>query len=78
MITCDRVTVHALCNSSDGRLTMYQVSFNSLLYFQSYAPDKLFIAKIKKGSNSENTGDKAMVLALCNSIMVLYQCIKFH
>ena len=44
---------------------MYQVSFNSLLYFQRYAPDKLLIAKIKKGSNSINTGDRVMVLAFC-------------
>ena len=28
---------------------------------------KLFTAKIKKGSNSVNTGDRVMVLALCNS-----------
>ena len=46
---------------------MYQVSFDSLLYFQRYALDKLFIAKIKKGSNSVNTGDPIMVLAFCNS-----------
>ena len=46
---------------------MYQVSFNSLLYFQRYAPDRLFIAKIKKESNSVNTGDRVMVLAFCNS-----------
>ena len=43
---------------------MYQVSFNSLLYFQRYALDKLFIAKIKKESNSVNTGDRVMVRAL--------------
>ena len=66
-ITCDRVMVLALCTSSDGHLTMYQVSFNSLLYFQRYAPDKLFTAKIKKGSNSINTGDRVMVLAFCSS-----------
>ena len=39
----------------------------SLLYFQRYAPDKLFIAKIKKGSNSVNTGDRVMVVAFCYS-----------
>ena len=39
---------------------MYQVSINSLLYFQMYTPDKLFIAKIKKGSNSIYTGDRVM------------------
>ena len=48
----------ALCTSSDGHLSIYQVSFNSLLYFQRYAPDKLLIAEIKKGSNSVNTGDR--------------------
>ena len=56
----------ALCTSFDGHLSMYEVSFNSLLYFQRYVPDKLFIAKIKKGSNSVNTRDRAMVLAFCN------------
>ena len=66
-ITCDRVTILALCTSSDGHLSLYQVSFNSPLYFQRYAPDKLFIANIKKGSSSVNTGDRVMVLAFCNS-----------
>ena len=45
----------------------YQVSFNSLLYFQRYALGKLFIEKNKKGSNPVNTGEKIMVLAFCNS-----------
>ena len=75
-ITCDRVAVLVLCTSSDGHLSMYHISFNSLLYFQRYAPDQLFITKIKKGSNSINTGDRAMVLAF--PFMALYQCIKFH
>ena len=44
-ITCDRVIFLALCTSSDSCLSMYKVSFNSLLYFQRYAPDKLFTAK---------------------------------
>ena len=34
IITCNRVTVHALCTISDGGLSMYPVSFDSLLYFQ--------------------------------------------
>ena len=59
--------VLALCTSSDGHLSMYQVSFNSLQYFQRYALDKHFIAKIKKGNNSVNTCDRVMVLAFCNS-----------
>ena len=44
-ITCNRVTVLALCTLSDGHLSMYQVSFDYLLYFQRYAPDKFKIAK---------------------------------
>ena len=53
----------ALC--TDGHLSMYQVSFNFLLYLR-YAPDKLFIAKNKKGRNSVNTNDRTMVLAFYN------------
>ena len=45
---------------------VYQVSLNYLQYFKRYAPDKLFIAKIKKGRNSINTGDRVMVLAFYN------------
>ena len=70
-----RVTVLALCTSSGGCLSIYQVSFDSLLYFQRYAPDKLLVAKIKK-SNSVNIGDRVMVLAVCNftySPLSLYQ-----
>ena len=44
--TCNRVTVLALCTISDGHLSMYQVSFDSLLYFQRYAPDKFNIANL--------------------------------
>ena len=46
---------------------MYQVSFSSLLYFHRYAPDKLFIAKIKKRSNSIIIGDRVMLFASRNS-----------
>ena len=56
--------VLALCNSPHDPLSVYQVTFNSLLYFQRYASDKLFIAKILKGSNSKKIGDRVMVLAL--------------
>ena len=59
--TVDRVMIHALCTSADGLLSMYQVSFNSLLYFQRYAPEKLFIANMKRGSDSVNTIDRAMI-----------------
>ena len=54
----------ALCTFSDDHISMYQGLFNSRLYFQSYAPDKLNIAKIKKGSNSVVTGDSSFVLAI--------------
>ena len=64
VITCDRFTVLTLCTSSDCGLSMHHVSFNSLLYIQRYAPDKLFIAKIKKG--------------FCSCILQFYHCIKFH
>ena len=77
----DRVTVLALCTFSDGRLLIYQVSFNSLLYFQKYAPDKLFIAKIKRESSSVNTGDRVMVLAFCNSLhspLSVYQVLFIY
>ena len=67
VITCDRATVLALCTSSYVRLSVYQVSFKSLVQFQRYVPDKLFTAKIKKGSNSVNTADRVMVLAFCHS-----------
>ena len=67
VIICNRVTVLALCTISDGHLSMYQVSFDSLLYFQRYALDKFNIAKIKKGNNSINTDDRVMVLTFCTS-----------
>ena len=67
VITCNRVTVLALCTISDGHLSMYQVSFDSLLYFQRYAPDKFNIATIKKGNNSINIDDSVIVLAFCTS-----------
>ena len=68
----------AFCTFSDGRLLIYQVSFNSLEYFQRYAPHKLSIEKNKKESNSVNTPERALIFALDISLMALYQCIKFH
>ena len=65
VITCNRVTVLAPCTISDGCLSKYQVSFDSLLYFQRYAPDIFNIAKTRRGNNSINTDDKGMVLAFC-------------
>ena len=58
--------VLGLCTYSDDIQSMYRVLFYSLLYFQGYAPDKLNIAEIRKGSNFVNTGDRVMVLAFCD------------
>ena len=66
VITCNRVMVLALFTFSNDILSMYLVLFNSLLYFQRYAPDKLIIAKIRKGSSSVNTGNRVMLLAFCD------------
>ena len=46
---------------------MYQVSFDSLLYFQRYTSDRFNIAIIRKGNNTINTDDRVMVLAFCTS-----------
>ena len=54
-------------------IKFHLIPFNT---FIGYASDKLFIAKIKKESNSINTGDRVMVLAFCNSLhspLSLYQ-----
>ena len=65
-ITCKRVMVLAICTSSNDILAMYQVLFNSLLYFQEYAPDNLKSAKNRMGSNSVKDGDRVMGLAFCD------------
>ena len=56
----------SLCNSDDGILSLHQVLFNSFPFFQRYDPDDLDIAKIRKGSNSVNSGDRVMVFAFCD------------
>ena len=65
VITCDRVTVLALYTFSDSIYQCFKVSFDSLRFFSIYAPDKLFIAKIKKDSHSINNGDEVKVLTFC-------------
>ena len=67
VITCDWVMVLELCISYHCSLSVYQGSFNYILYFQRYPSDKLFVAKIKKGNSSINTGDMFMVFAFYNS-----------
>ena len=68
VISCDSKMVPAFCTSSDGLLSMYQVSFTSCYTFRNYAPDKLFIAKNNKESiNSVDTGDRVSILAFCSS-----------
>ena len=65
--TVDSAMVLAFCTSCDGPLSMYEVSFTSLVFVQRYAPDKLFIAKIKKISNSMNTVDRVKILTFYTS-----------
>ena len=67
VITCDRITVLALCSSSDGRLSMYQsfIKFPSILS-EICSGQAFYCKKIKKGSNSVTTDDRVMVLPLCN------------
>ena len=76
--TCDRVMVLALYTSADDLQSLYQVLFNFPLNFLRYAPDKLNIAKTRKGSNSMNTSDRVTVLAFCNYPHDPVSCIKFH
>ena len=74
MNTGDRVMVLAFSDSPHDPLSMYQVSFNFLVYFHRHAPDKHFIAKIK--SNSVITDDRVMILALCTTydgLLSMYQ-----
>ena len=66
VITCDRVTVLTLCTSSDGHLSMYQVSLIPFYTFRDMLQTSFLLQKIKKGSNSINTGDRVMDLAFCN------------
>ena len=54
----NRVMVLAFCTSSIDPLSRYQVSFHSNLYFQRYAPDKPFTAKI-----AVNTGERVTIFA---------------
>ena len=66
VITCDRVMVLALCTSSDDLLPKYHVVLNYLLYSDRHAPQKVNIAKIEKGHNFVNTGNRVNILAFCN------------
>ena len=72
----DRVMILALCTSADDPLSLSQVSFNSLVHFQRYAPDKLFTAKMKKGSNYVNTVGRVVVLALCYSHQITFNTFR--
>ena len=55
-------------------MTFYQcIEFHSVpMYTFRYAPDKPFIAQIKKGSYSVNTGDSVAFLNFALSLMALY------
>ena len=78
--TDDRVMVLAFCTSPHSPISLHQVSFIYLQYFWTYAPDKLIIAKIRKGNNSLITCDTIRILALCTSSdgrLSMYQ-VSFH
>ena len=78
--TDDRVMVLAFYTSPHSPLSLYQVSFIYIQYFLRYAPDKLTIAKFRKGNNSVITCDRVTVLALCTSSdshLTMYQ-VSFH
>ena len=69
--TGDMVMVFAFCDFPRGPLSLYLVSFNSLVYFQAYAPI------LQKKEVTVNTIDRVMILKFY-TLMALYQCIKFH
>ena len=74
--TRNRVKIFKVCTIVEGRLSKYQVSFDLLLHFQNYAPDKLNIARIRKKNNSINTDDWIMILTFCtfpDSFLSVYQ-----
>ena len=74
--TGDRVMILKFCTFSDNPLSMYHVSFNSLLYLQRYTANKFFMPKIKKENNSVNTVDMVMILAFCtysDGPLLMYQ-----
>ena len=75
--TGDRVVVLAFCDSAHGPLSVYEVPFNYLQYFKKYAPDKIILAKIEKGNNSILVIELRFLQSAL-SLIVLYQCIKFH
>ena len=61
--TCNKVTVLVLCTISDGHLSIYQVSFDFLLYFRDMHRTNLILQKLGRENNSINTDDRIMVLA---------------
>ena len=73
----DRFIVLKLCNSPHDPLSVYQVSFSSIIDFQRYALDKLCSAKIKKRSGSVNTGDRLWSLYWAILLMTFYEFYSF-
>ena len=67
--------VLALCTSSDGSLSMYKFHIIPFYTFRDMLRTSFLLQKIKKGSNSINTGDRVMVLDPEIPLMALYQCI---
>ena len=65
--TDNRVMYFTFCSSPQGPLSLFQVTFIYLQYFQKYASDKLTITKVRKGNNSVIICDGVTVRALCTS-----------
>ena len=65
--TDNRVTYFTFFSSPQGSLSLFQVIFICLQYFQRYASDKLTIAKVRKGNNSVIICDRVTIRALCTS-----------
>ena len=65
--TYNMVIYFTFFSSPQGPLSLFQVTFIYLQYFQRYASDKLTIAKVRKGNNSIIICDRVTVHALCTS-----------
>ena len=59
--TDNRVMYITFFSSPQSPLSLFQVTFIYLQYFQRYASDKLTIAKVRKGNNS---------VIICNRVTV--------
>ena len=78
VITCNTVTVLALYTISDGRLSMHQVSFDSLLYFRDMHRKNLILQKFGRDITPYVLKIGLWFLYSTIPLIALYHCIKFH